>query len=569
MQNKGGVWKYIKPCSQVDWNETFKDSPYNNEAAMAEAFAKFFKDKVNTLKCSPDATKIFQDLKEIYKDAPSWDLSSCTTESVAKAIDGLTPSLSAGPDGIPNRLIKSLKFEALDAITCVFNKCISEGVFPNVWKCSKVRPIHKKGAKNKIENYRPVCLYSTLGKLLEAVVRDQFAPHLDKILPSNMFGFRSGRGTQDAVLYALDKIRQYRSEGKRVAALSMDCSSAFDLISHEVILRSLEVVGIGPQMQRWTKSYLSNCSNFVQIGDGTSEVWVLDTGSGQGRRLSPDYFNLATLSRALLCLLADSAGYADDGLDVVYGSTPEECDSKLKLVIQERVEWHQKIGLALNSAKTEFIGFGYTPAPMNIDGINLLPKSEINFLGVTIQSNLNWTTQTSTLCNKIRSAAGRIRSEARLLSVSDRRCLYTGWIQGLLFFNGLAVLPTMTQSEIGEVQRACNAGIRAIVGLPKYGFASITNLRKKLNLPSAEQIGEYCVQVAAWKKFSKTPPSHDSGPQTRAMKNGNIPHPDQRGHRAYLSNTLLIKAWNKIPIEVKALEHLTTAKRCMKKYLFH
>ena len=70
-------------------------------------------------------------------------------------------------------------------------------------------------------------------------------------------------------------------------------------------------------------------------------------------------------------------------------------------------------------------------------------------------------------------------------------------------------------------------------------------------------------------EFSENVGGDDSGPQTRAMKNGNIPHPDQRGHRAYLSNTLLIKAWNKIPIEVKALEHLTTAKRCMKKYLFH
>ena len=74
-----------------------------------------------------------------------------------------------------------------------------EGVFPDIWKSGKIFPTFKKGSKNKIENYRPVCLFSNLGKLFEAVIRKQLTSHLEKFLPDNMYGFRPGRSTQDAV----------------------------------------------------------------------------------------------------------------------------------------------------------------------------------------------------------------------------------------------------------------------------------------------------------------------------------------------------------------------------------
>ena len=190
----------------MDWMATFKDSSHTSEKQLAEDFALHFKRKVDNLKTHPDAVDIYQKLADIFKDTPRWDLSPFTHEEIASAIDALKPTLSHGPDNIPNKLIKSLKFEALDAITMVFNKCIEEGVFPDVWKSGKIIPTFKKGTKNSIQNYRPVCLFSNLGKLFEGVVKKQLTIHLEKILPSNVFGFRPGGSTQDAVCYALDKV---------------------------------------------------------------------------------------------------------------------------------------------------------------------------------------------------------------------------------------------------------------------------------------------------------------------------------------------------------------------------
>ena len=38
----------------------------------------------------------------------------------------------------------------------LFKSMINVGVFPNDWNKSNVVPIHKKGSKNLIKNYRPI-----------------------------------------------------------------------------------------------------------------------------------------------------------------------------------------------------------------------------------------------------------------------------------------------------------------------------------------------------------------------------------------------------------------------------
>ena len=553
--------------AHVDLQTVFKDS-IDTEKQLADKFATFFQNKVETLKKPSNASEIFDKLANVMGDVPRWDLTPCTTEDVAKAIDDLKPSLSSGPDSIPNRLIKSLKFEALEALTYVFNKCIMDGVFPKVWKSGKVLPTFKKGAKNRIENYRPICLYSNLGKLLEAVIGKQMTSHMEKVLPNNMYGFRPSRSTQDAVGHALDKVHRYRAQGKKVGIISMDASSAFDLLEHEIILRSLDIIGAGPVAKEWCRSFLSDCSNFVQIGDSRSDVWLIKYGSGQGRRLSPNMFNLASISQALFCLISDFIGYADDGLDIVYGETEDECNSKLQYVVNERLAWYSEIGLSLNMSKTEIVGIGYTPAPINLESIVILPKSEITFLGTTIQSDLKWSNQISSLCNKIRSAAGRIRHEGRNLTILERRSLYMGWIQSQIHYNARVILPIISATELSAIQTASNAGIRAVVGLPKYGYADIATIRSTLGIQTVETIIEYTLQGAAWKKFSSTEPSPKVGPQTRSATNKNRPHPDQRGHLAKTSEALLTKAWNRMPLNIKTAPSLKNVKAQLKSLLY-
>ena len=79
-----------------------------------------------------------------------------TSETVSKVIKDLDQSKAVGPDLIHNKLIvKAVDFIARPLAT-LFNRSITEGKFPSVWKTAHVTPIYKKGNRNLCTNYRPI-----------------------------------------------------------------------------------------------------------------------------------------------------------------------------------------------------------------------------------------------------------------------------------------------------------------------------------------------------------------------------------------------------------------------------
>ena len=72
---------------------------------------------------------------------------------------------------------------------------ISTGKFPECWKNSKTVPIHKRGNKSDVSNYRPVSCVPTAYKVLEDVIFAQLSEYFEthSLLPQQQHGFRSGQ----------------------------------------------------------------------------------------------------------------------------------------------------------------------------------------------------------------------------------------------------------------------------------------------------------------------------------------------------------------------------------------
>ena len=145
--------------------------------------------------------------------------------------------------------------------------------------------------------------------------------------------------------------------------------------------------------------------------------------------------------------------------------------------------------------------------------------------------------------------------------------LWTVVTQGCLLSNGLAFLPRLNASEELKLQVACNAVVRAVLRLPRFGYLPITSLRQQLRIPSVEQLTKKLILEAAWKK------NHTSvlnrclpGVTTRARTNLEMVHPNQNGYRAQMISTKCDIAWNELPLAIKKESAKSKALNMIKKF---
>ena len=77
------------------------------------------------------------------------------------------------------------------------------GTYSNILKIAKVLPLHKKGRKEKIENYRPISILSPFNKIFEKILHQRLSDYWKKntVLSDQQFGFPKNRSTNLAVTY--------------------------------------------------------------------------------------------------------------------------------------------------------------------------------------------------------------------------------------------------------------------------------------------------------------------------------------------------------------------------------
>ena len=103
---------------------------------------------------------------------------------------------AAGPDGIPNWLLRDFSSLLCQPLAAVFNASIREGYFPPIWKSAEVVPIPKVHPPTSIQNdLRPISLLPTLAKIREGIIKDWLMPILEPSLDKGQFGCRQGRST--------------------------------------------------------------------------------------------------------------------------------------------------------------------------------------------------------------------------------------------------------------------------------------------------------------------------------------------------------------------------------------
>ena len=139
-----------------------------------------------------------------------------------------------GPDAISHKMLKSTVHSIVKPLYFLFNRSLSENIFPNSWKIAHVLPLFKKDDPCVATNYRPVSLLSCVSKVMERVIFKYLYNYFHKhdLFYKYQAGFLPGHSTVYQLLETYHSIVQSIDEGKYCCMIFCDLSKAFDRVWH-------------------------------------------------------------------------------------------------------------------------------------------------------------------------------------------------------------------------------------------------------------------------------------------------------------------------------------------------
>ena len=102
-------------------------------------------------------------------------------EDIYKIIKTLDINKAHGHDEVSIRMLKLCDKSIVKPLSIIFNNCKLKNTFPNLWKKANVVPIHKKGEKDLIKNYRLVSLLPIFGKIFERLIFNSLFKYMVKM----------------------------------------------------------------------------------------------------------------------------------------------------------------------------------------------------------------------------------------------------------------------------------------------------------------------------------------------------------------------------------------------------
>ena len=128
-------------------------------------------------------------------------------------------------------------------LTHIINCSIKTSKFAIKLRIGKLLPLHKgKGLDfNDPKSFRPISLLPVVGKIVERVLQPQILNFMEKSgqFIINHHSYRKNHSTVTAMLQLSDKIYRGCDEKRITTLVTLDQSSAFDVIRHETLLRKL------------------------------------------------------------------------------------------------------------------------------------------------------------------------------------------------------------------------------------------------------------------------------------------------------------------------------------------
>ena len=335
--------------------------------------------------------------------------------------------------------LKRVKHLLAPVLNHVISSSLKQGVFPDKLKIAKVIPLYKGGSRSDVKNYRPISLLSSFSKIFEKIMQSRLVRHLtlNNILYASQYGFRAGHSCEHAILEAQSSIIKSLERKQVTALLLLDFSKAFDMVDHGILLKKLEHYGIRDINLKMFETYLKGRSQYVHINSSDSATADMRHGVPQGSILGPILFILYINDLPGVNSTAKYIFFADDANIIISADSYTELNMLANNVLESVQSWVGTNGLKLNVGKTKYMVFANkkkSEIDIQLNGQRLKESEHERFLGVILDSKLNWKHHIMYLSTKISRNAGILYKLKGIVPDKVMKMLYNSFIQSHLYY---------------------------------------------------------------------------------------------------------------------------------------
>ena len=416
-------------------------------------------------------------------------------EALKAAFSSFLPYKSPGRDGIYPIFIQKGIDILEEKLLFLYKKSFKEGKIPQQWTESKVvfLPKPAKDDYTDPKSYRPLSLTSFLLKGMERMILWEVQGKIEKNSPlhSNLFSYREGKSTEDAIHKVVHKIEKAITTNKIAVGMFLDIEAAFNNATVSGMKYVLEKKGVDNSILNWIVHTLKNRTAFAEQNSFLVSKTVR-RGCPQGGILSPFIWNL--IMDDLLNMFpkihpTDVTVYADDLTIVGTGIDENTVVANLKSDVKRLQDWTARHSLSFSPSKTKLILFSRRKVKVKpeikMNDTVIKWVDDTKFLGMILDSQLRWNLQVektlakatwkSIQCRKLLDRQWGLKPKVM-------HWLYIAIIRPLISYGALAWAPKLdeknTVKKLSKLQRlACLMITNAQASTPTAGMETILSIR--------------------------------------------------------------------------------------------
>ena len=198
--------------------------------------------------------------------------------SIIRAFD---VSKAHGWDDVSVRMVKICDESLVKRLFNIFQFSLETGNFPSKWKKGNIVPVHKKGNKSLISNYRPVFLLPIF--IYEKCTLYNYFEGNDLFYKSQS-DFRKGDSCVSQLFSIAHEVFKCfdANPSLDICGIFFDISKAFDRVWHVALIFKLRSYGISDSLLCLFNSFLSERLQRVVLNGRASEWRTVSTGVPQG-----------------------------------------------------------------------------------------------------------------------------------------------------------------------------------------------------------------------------------------------------------------------------------------------